>query len=115
MVAQTIPIRSTSSHWEAEAACANSTAETAALFFSDDLAEISSAKRVCATCPVMANCLETALDRDEQWGVWGGQLFIAGKIVMNKRRRGRPPKVARAEDQLLQVPLPDGFQHLLSA
>lgn len=30
------------------------------------------AKRVCAHCPVTAQCLEYALMHDERFGVWGG-------------------------------------------
>lgn len=30
------------------------------------------AKRICAGCPVTAECLEAALARDERFGVWGG-------------------------------------------
>jgi WhiB family redox-sensing transcriptional regulator len=52
-------------------------------------------------------CLEGAIDRSEQWGVWGGQLFVSGKVVMSKRRRGRPPKVARPGDRLPHVPVPE--------
>jgi hypothetical protein len=25
--------------------------------------------------------------------VWGGELFVNGKIVAQKRKRGRPPKI----------------------
>jgi WhiB family redox-sensing transcriptional regulator len=32
----------------------------------------SEAKAICATCPVMANCLAYALEQNEPWGVWGG-------------------------------------------
>jgi WhiB family redox-sensing transcriptional regulator len=42
--------------------------------------------------------------------VWGGQLFLNGKILATKRRRGRPPKVARPEDQLPDIPIPDHLQ-----
>ncbi len=37
-------------------------------------------------------CLEGALARREPWGVWGGQLFVNGRILPQKRKRGRPPK-----------------------
>jgi WhiB family redox-sensing transcriptional regulator len=30
------------------------------------------AKQVCATCPVRRSCLEEALVRPEEFGVWGG-------------------------------------------
>lgn len=94
------------------AACATLTGELTRVFFSDELHEIARAKQICATCPVMAECLEGAVARREPWGVWGGQLLRSGRIVTHKRRRGRPPKVARPEDQLLQIPVPDRLRHL---
>ena len=30
------------------------------------------AKRLCANCPVRADCLEAALARHETYGIWGG-------------------------------------------
>lgn len=30
------------------------------------------ARAVCATCPVVRDCLEGALDRNEEHGIWGG-------------------------------------------
>lgn len=91
--------------WEHRAACREIT-DAASLFFSEDLGEIAAAKRVCASCPVLAECLEAALERREPWGVWGGQLFMNGKMLAVKRRRGRPPKVPRPDDQLPVVPVP---------
>ncbi len=32
----------------------------------------TAAKRVCATCPSLIPCLEAAIDRDEEFGIWGG-------------------------------------------
>ena len=98
--------------WERFAACAGMP-EATQLFFSDDLHDVSQAKLICSGCPVMANCLEGALDRHEQWGVWGGQLFANGKVVLNKRRRGRPPKHVRPEDQLPVIPFPAHLQDRL--
>jgi WhiB family redox-sensing transcriptional regulator len=89
------------------AACSTLTGELTKVFFSDELRDIARAKRICETCPVMAECLEGALTRHEPWGVWGGQLFLSGKVVMVKRPRGRPPKVPRPEDQLPMVPIPE--------
>ena len=98
--------------WQADALCATGGAGLTALFFSEELQDIAAAKRLCAECPVLARCLEGAMVRREPWGVWGGQLFLNGKILASKRRRGRPPKVARPEDQLPEVPIPE---HLRSA
>ena len=101
--------------WWADASCATGGAGLTALFFSEELQDIAAAKRLCADCPVMAECLEGAMARREPWGVWGGQLFVAGRIVMTKRRRGRPPKHPRPEDQLPQIPFPEHLRHLQPA
>ena len=63
------------------------------LFFSEQLDDIAAAKAFCAGCPVKDDCLDGALTRREPWGVWGGELFVHGKVVAQKRKRGRPPKV----------------------
>ncbi|QVQ54015.1 WhiB family transcriptional regulator [Spiractinospora alimapuensis] len=62
------------------------------LFFAESPSDIESAKALCADCPVKEQCLSGAVERREPHGVWGGQLFIAGKIVARKRPRGRPRK-----------------------
>ena len=95
--------------WEDIAAC-RAVPNAADLFFSEDIGDIAAAKHVCADCSVLAECLEGALDRRELFGVWGGQLFINGKMLTVKRRRGRPPKVARPEDQMPVVPIPVHLQ-----
>jgi WhiB family transcriptional regulator, redox-sensing transcriptional regulator len=50
---------------------------------------------MCAKCPLRSNCLREALDREEPWGVWGGELLLNGRIVTSKRPCGRPPKRPR--------------------
>ena len=95
--------------WEDIAAC-RAVPNAADLFFSEDIGDIAAAKRVCAGCSVLAECPEGALNRRELFGVWGGQLFINGKMLTVKRRRGRPPKVARPEDQMPVVPIPVHLQ-----
>lgn len=99
--------------WRAQALCANVPADLGDVFFSEELTEIATAKRICAECPVMAECLEGALERREPYGVWGGQLFSQGKVLTIKRRRGRPPKVARPEDAFPQIPVPEHLVPLL--
>ena len=76
----------------AEARCRIGDTSLTELFFSDQIPEIALAKALCAECPVQVACLEGALERREPWGVWGGQLFAGGKILAQKRKRGRPPK-----------------------
>jgi WhiB family redox-sensing transcriptional regulator len=62
------------------------------LFFAESPADVELAKALCQTCPVRAECLAGALERHEPWGVWGGQLLVAGAVVARKRPRGRPRK-----------------------
>jgi WhiB family redox-sensing transcriptional regulator len=97
----------------AEAACNDLNGSLTGVFFSEELQDIAAAKRICATCPVMLECLEGAVARHEPWGVWGGQMFLNGRILASKRRRGRPPKVARPEDQLPDLPVPVHLQDLV--
>ena len=99
--------------WEEHAACRTTPGATE-VFFSEELTDIVEAKRICAGCPVIAPCLEGAIARAEPCGVWGGQLFSNGRILTQKRRRGRPPKVARPEDQLPVVPVPAHLQKLIA-
>ena len=54
--------------WVSGAACA----DDPELMFAEDLQSIAEAKRVCAACPVAAECLAYALDHAEPFGVWGG-------------------------------------------
>jgi hypothetical protein len=65
------------------------------LFFSDEPIATARARAICSKCPLSAACLEGALERAEPWGVWGGQLIETGRIVADKRPRGRPPKHPR--------------------
>ena len=99
--------------WRDDASCATINGDFAATFFSEELQDIATAKRICANCPVMADCLEGALERHEPYGVWGGQLFLNGKVLTTKRRRGRPPKVARPEDEFPVIPIPERLVPLL--
>ena len=96
--------------WWAQARCNDLAGTMSGLFFSEELQDIARAKHICATCPALIPCLEGALERREPWGVWGGQLLLNGKVLQGKRRRGRPPKVARPEDQLPEIPIPAHLQ-----
>ncbi len=97
----------------ANASCNDLQGSLTGVFFSEELQDIAAAKAICATCPVMLECLEGAIERHEPWGVWGGQMFMNGKILATKRRRGRPPKNPRPEDQLPDIPVPDHLRGYL--
>ncbi|HUF32924.1 MAG TPA: WhiB family transcriptional regulator [Acidimicrobiales bacterium] len=79
------------------AACNDGSGALTELFFSEDLLDIARAKHICSGCPVQGRCLNEAIERREPWGVWGGELLVNGRILPQKRRRGRPPKQRPAE------------------
>jgi WhiB family redox-sensing transcriptional regulator len=66
------------------------------LWFAELPADVEFAKALCQTCPVQQLCLGGALERREPWGVWGGELFLQGRVIPRKRPRGRPRKDAVA-------------------
>lgn len=91
------------------ARCADGNGTLTPLFFSDHVLDIARAKAICARCALRAGCLDDALDREEPWGVWGGELLSGGRIVAHKRPGGRPPKQPRPAifvDELGVVDLP---------
>ena len=81
----------------ANARCNDGTGTLVALFYSEQLDDIARAKAFCGACPVREACYEAALGRREPYGVWGGRLFLKGKVLAVKRPRGRPPKNPRPE------------------
>jgi WhiB family redox-sensing transcriptional regulator len=90
------------------ARCRDQRASLLRLFFSEDLMELARARAICSTCPVRVPCLARALVRHEPCGVWGGEILVDGRVVAEKRGRGRPPKVPRARlvvDEITGVPI----------
>ncbi|MGW1894673.1 WhiB family transcriptional regulator [Streptomyces sp. NPDC002004] len=74
--------------WLLRAACA---AEDPELFFPVGTSgparrETEAAKRICARCPVTAQCLSWALRTGQTAGVWGG----TGEAERAELRRGVP-------------------------
>ncbi|MBM3671338.1 MAG: WhiB family transcriptional regulator [Actinobacteria bacterium] len=86
--------------WRVDARCADGAASLTPLFFSEALDDIARAKAFCTGCVVREQCLAAAVARREPWGVWGGELLMNGKVIANKRKRGRPPKTVRPQDVL---------------
>ena len=73
------------------------------LWFADQPTDLEVAKALCGDCPLKAECLAGALDRNEPWGVWGGEIFEHGAVVARKRPRGRPRKDELARDAVLKT------------
>ncbi|MCH9732444.1 MAG: WhiB family transcriptional regulator [Actinomycetia bacterium] len=66
--------------------------EDADLWFAQDPRDLEKAKALCGACPIRRECLNAALQRQEPWGVWGGEILERGAVVARKRPRGRPRK-----------------------
>lgn len=72
--------------WQDRAACLGHSPD---LFFperADATVQIRKAKKICATCPVTAECLAMALANDEKFGVFGG-LTPGERGAVRIRRR----------------------------
>lgn len=63
--------------WAESGACRDADPE---IFFPGRGEDTTTAKAMCATCPVRANCLEHAIRVGEKFGIWGG---------MSERQRRR--------------------------
>ena len=42
------------------------------------------AKKICASCPVMTECLAEALDNRIEWGVWGGMTERERRALLRR-------------------------------
>jgi WhiB family transcriptional regulator, redox-sensing transcriptional regulator len=58
--------------WAVEAACNSAPVDW---FFPEVGKNSREAKKVCATCPVIEDCLYYALEHSEIWGIWGGMTY----------------------------------------
>ena len=55
--------------WQERSLCAQTDPEA---FFPEKGGSTREAKKVCLTCEVRDDCLESALMNDERFGIWGG-------------------------------------------
>lgn len=75
--------------WRERAACRG---EEPDLFFPTGTAgpaiwQVSRAKAVCGTCPVVQECLDYALRTGQDHGIWGG-MTEDERRVLRRRRKG---------------------------
>lgn len=104
--------------WQQRAACRTEDPE---LFFASGttaqaLLQVEAAKAVCRRCPVMKQCLQWAVDRNEQ-GVWGGQSEDDRKGRTSSRqepviRSGKQLAVEHGETLLRRLAGCDDFAQL---
>ncbi|MFC9602447.1 WhiB family transcriptional regulator [Streptomyces niveus] len=87
------PVSTVTAPARPRAACAGMDPE---LFFAHALStdQIKTAKDVCATCPLKASCLQGAIERREEYGVWGGTDEAERRSI--KRRTARNSRKAAA-------------------
>lgn len=56
--------------WATDAKCIQAEPDT---FFPEKGGSTREAKKICADCPVLEECLAYALANDERFGIWGGK------------------------------------------
>ena len=77
--------------WRSRSACLNEDPE---LFFpigttGPAVEQTARAKAVCGTCDVVAECLEWALESNQDAGVWGGLNEDERRTLRRQRQRRR--------------------------
>lgn len=70
--------------WRLHAACAHVDPE---LFYPPKGATSRPAIRICTACPVRADCLRSAIEHAEPYGIWGGLTANQRRVL--RRRAGR--------------------------
>ena len=69
LIASSDAVEETVLSWQDRALCAQTDPEA---FFPEKGGSTREAKKVCLTCEVRDDCLESALMNDERFGIWGG-------------------------------------------
>ncbi|MFK4091096.1 WhiB family transcriptional regulator [Kribbella sp. NPDC020789] len=72
--------------WQDRGLCAQTDPES---FFPEKGGSTRDAKKICAGCPVAAQCLEWALENDERFGIWGGKSERERRKIAKDRKAGR--------------------------
>lgn len=76
-----------------------STAPDPDLWYASTVEDRTTAIKICADCPVRANCLDSALTTGEKFGIWGGVDFEEPRRAARAAyvRRGRPRRKTAPE------------------
>jgi WhiB family redox-sensing transcriptional regulator len=72
-----------SEEWMAKGLCRDRAPST---FFPSDGVGVEVARRICAECPVKAQCLDYALRNGIDHGVWGGTSERERRRIARRRR-----------------------------
>lgn len=91
MTIQVLPFANAVTDWRALAACRDT---DPSLFFpvgttGAALDQIAAAKSVCYACAARADCLEFALESNQDSGVWGGLSEEERRMIRRQRKAAR--------------------------
>lgn len=98
----------TTNQWMNDAACAGYETD---LWFPDSYksqrTRVKEALKICHTCPVRSQCLEFALDNEEEFGIWGGLTEGQRYELLRRSKAAKPcvvdgcvrPRGRRADDR----------------
>lgn len=82
--------------WDEQAACRGADVE---MFFSVEEADQQRALELCARCEVRQECLESAIERREMYGIWGGMTESDRRtLIRDIRRREREARERRKKN-----------------
>jgi WhiB family redox-sensing transcriptional regulator len=69
---------------------ANCTSTDPEIFFSEESNTVKSARKICEECPVKTECLNDAIEKDDQFGIRGGLTARERKNLRRRLRFSRP-------------------------
>ena len=75
------------SYWQAQGRC-NDKGVDPNIFFPSKGQSLEPARAICALCDVKVQCLETALDGNVKFGVWGGTSDKERRAIRKQRAAG---------------------------
>lgn len=92
----------TNKNWHEDSLCADTYySRYKEYFFSEEPREVSEAKEICSLCPVRKQCLKSALNNKEVWGVWGGRDEVEIRNTLSVNEEGQ--EVRRSKDGIAPV------------
>lgn len=74
--------------WMSKALCAQTDPEA---FYPEKGGSTREAKQVCSRCPVSAECLDAALEREERFGIWGGMSERERRRLLKQQKQKTDP------------------------
>ncbi|MEV0016610.1 WhiB family transcriptional regulator [Streptomyces tendae] len=90
-------------HWASNAVCRTDHIHPDTWFpIPTDLAGVAYAKSLCRRCPVQMRCRTDALNRGEDFGIWGG-LDESELQAVRRQRRNAALKQAAQEKQAAEA------------